>query len=90
MGSNVVIKDVDGAAYRSLKAEAVRAGLKVGQAASQAFRLLVHERSLRGAKDFDTIRKASREIDRLREKVGRVPGYDSTRAIRECRDRRKS
>ena len=30
MGSDVVIKDVDEAAYRNLKGEAVKAGLKVG------------------------------------------------------------
>ncbi len=89
MGSDVVIKDVDEAAYRNLKGEAVRAGLRVGEAASQAFRLWVHERSLGRAKDFEKIKKASREIDRLREKVGRVPGYDSTRVIREWRDRRR-
>ncbi len=89
MGSDVVIKDVDEAAYRNLKGEAVKAGLKVGEAASQAFRLWVHDRSLGRVRDFDRIRKASQEIDRLRRRIGRVPGYDSTRVIREWRDRRR-
>ena len=87
MGSDVVIKDVDEAAYRNLKGEAVKAGLKVGEAASQAFRLWVQERSLGTVKDFEKIRRASREIDRLRERIGRVPGHDSTKVIREWRER---
>lgn len=89
MGSDVVIKDVDEAAYRTLKGEAVKAGLKVGQAASQAFRLWVQERAMGRVKDFEKIRRASREIDSLRQKIGRVPGYDSTKVIREWRDRRR-
>jgi hypothetical protein len=89
MGSNVVIKDVDEAAYRNLKGEAVKAGLKIGDAASQAFRLWVQERSLGRVKDYEKIQKASREIDNLREKIGRVPGFESTKVIREWRDRRK-
>jgi hypothetical protein len=89
MGSDVVIKDVDDAAYRNLKGEAAKAGLKVGEAASQAFRLWVHERSLGRVRDFERIRAASSDIDRLREKIGRVPGYDSTKVIREWRERRR-
>jgi hypothetical protein len=89
MGSDVVIKDVDEAAYRNLKGEAVKAGLKVGEAASQAFKLWVQERSLGRVKDFERIRKASKEIDLLRKKIGPVPGYDSTKVIREWRDRRR-
>ena len=89
MGSDIVIKDVDEAAYRNLKGEAVKAGLKVGEAASQAFKLWVQERSLGRVKDFERIRKASREIDQLREKIGRVPDCDSSKVIREWRDRRR-
>lgn len=89
MGSDVVIKDVDEAAYRNLKGEAAKAGLKVGEAASQAFRLWVQEKSLGRVRDFGRIQKASRDIDRIRLKVGRVAGYDSTKVIREWRDRRR-
>jgi hypothetical protein len=39
MGDTVVIKDVDQAAFRILKGEAAKEGLKIGEAASQAFRL---------------------------------------------------
>ncbi|HZY93745.1 MAG TPA: hypothetical protein VFE98_02660 [Candidatus Bathyarchaeia archaeon] len=90
MGSDVVIKDVDEAAYRNLKGEAVKAGLKVGEAASQAFRLWVQERSPDRVRDLERIRKASRDIDRIRDKIGPVPGYDSTKVIREWRDRRRA
>ncbi len=89
MGSNIVIKDVDESSYRNLKGEAVKAGLKVGEAASQAFRLWVQERSLGRVKDYDRIRRASREIERFRQRLGKVPGYDSTKVIREWRDRRR-
>jgi hypothetical protein len=89
MGSDVVIKDVDEAAYRNLKGEAVKAGLKVGEAASQAFRLWVQERSLGRVRDYERIQRASREIDRIRLKIGPVAGYDSTKVVREWRDRRR-
>ncbi len=63
--------------------------MKIGDAASQAFRLWVQERALGTVKDYERIRKASKEIDHLREKIGRVPGFDSTKVIREWRDRRR-
>ncbi len=36
MGSIVVIKDVDEAAYRGLKGEAVKRDMKIGEVASEA------------------------------------------------------
>ncbi len=89
MGSNVVIRDVDDAAYRRLKVEAIKAGLKVGEAASQAFRLWVQKRSLRRVRDRERMRRASEEMDRIRREVGRVTGRSSTEVIREWRDRRR-
>lgn len=89
MGSNVVIKDVDDAAYRHLKGEAIRAGLKVGEAASEAFRLWVQERSLRKVRDREKVRRASEEIDRVRSEVGRVEGWSSTEVVRKWRERRR-
>ena len=53
MGSTVVIKDVDDEAYKSLKGEAMRAGMKVGEAASQSFRSWVQQRRLRRVRDVD-------------------------------------
>jgi len=89
LGSNIVIKDVDEAAYRNLKGEAVKAGLKVGEAASQAFRLWVQQRSLGRIRDTEKMRKAAERMDQLRKEIGRVEGWSSTEVIREWRERRK-
>jgi len=89
LGSNIVIKDVDEAAYRNLRGEAVKAGLKVGEAASQAFRLWVQQRSLGRIRDTEKMRKAAERMDQLRKEIGRVEGWSSTEVIREWRERRK-
>ena len=89
MGSNIVIKDVDEAAYRNLRGEAVKAGLKVGEAASQAFRLWVQQRSLGRIRDTEKMRKAAERMDQLRKEIGRAEGWSSTEVIREWRERRK-
>jgi len=89
LGSNIVIKGVDEAAYRNLRGEAVKAGLKVGEAASQAFRLWVQQRSLGRIRDTEKMRKAAERMDQLRKEIGRVEGWSSTEVIREWRERRK-
>ncbi len=89
LGSNIVVKDVDEVAYRHLKGEAVKAGLRVGEAASQAFRLWVQERSLGRVRDRDKIRRAADAIDRIRLQVGHVKGWSSTEVIRAWRERRR-
>jgi hypothetical protein len=86
LGSNIVIKDVDEAVYRSLKGEAIKAGLKVGDAASQAFRLWVQQRSLGRVRDRESMRKASRDMDLRRAKIGTVKGWSSTDVIRKWRE----
>lgn len=88
MGSNIVIKDVDETAYRSLKGEAVRTGMKVGEAASQAFRLWVQERSLGRVRDRDKMRRAAARTDEMRRKIGPVKGWSSTEVIRSWRELR--
>ena len=90
MGSNIVIKDVDEAAYRNLKGEAVKAGMRVGEAASQAFRLWVQQRSLGRVRDRDKMRGAAARIDEMRRRIGPVEGWSSTEVIRAWRERRKS
>jgi len=89
LGSNIVIKGVDEAAYRNLRGEAVKAGLKVGEAASQAFRLWVQQRSLGRIRDTEKMRKAAERMDQLRKEIGHVEGWSSTEVIREWRERRK-
>jgi hypothetical protein len=89
LGSNIVIKDVDEAVYRSLKGEAIKAGMKVGEAASQAFRLWVQQRNLGRVRDRDRMRKAAARTDEMRTKIGRVEGWNSTEVIRKWRELRK-
>jgi hypothetical protein len=89
MGSNIVIKDVDEAVYRSLKGEAIKAGMKVGEAASQAFKLWVQQRNLGRVRDRDKMRRAAARTDEMRRKIGPVKGWNSTEVIREWRERRK-
>ena len=89
MGSNVVIKGVDEAAYRGLKGEAVKRGLKIGEAASEAFRLWVHQQSLGRVHDRERMRRAAERMDETRRRIGRVEGSSSTEVIREWRERRR-
>jgi hypothetical protein len=89
LGSNIVIKDVDEAVYRNLKGEAVKAGMKVGEAASQAFRLWVQQRSLGRVRDQERMRRAAARTDEMRRKIGRAKGWDSTEVIRKWRELRK-
>jgi len=89
MGSNIVIKDVDEAAYRSLKGEAVKTGMRVGEAASQAFRLWVQQRSLGRIHDREKMRNAAARTDEMRQKIGHVKGWSSTEVIRNWRELRR-
>lgn len=89
MGSTVVIKRVDEEAYRSLRGEAVKAGLKVGEAASQAFRLWVQHRSLQKIRDIDRMRRTAETMDRNRAKLGELEGWSSVEVIRKWRELRR-
>ncbi len=84
----ISIKDVDEASFRYLKAEAVRKGLKVGQAASEAFRLWVANENKRRMKDVRRMTAAAVDMDKLRAEVGRSE-WSGSREIRKWRDRRK-
>jgi len=89
LNSTVVIKDVDEEAYRNFRGEAVKAGLKVGEAASQAFRLWVEQRTLRRLRDVDRLKRAAERMDRNRESLGKTEEWSSTEVIREWRELRK-
>lgn len=84
----ISIKDVDEASFRYLKAEAVRKGLKVGQAASEAFRLWVANENKTRMKDVRRMTAAAVDMDKLRSEVGRSE-WSGSREIRKWRDRRK-
>ncbi len=89
MGSAVVIKDVDEEAYRNLKGEAAKAGIKVGEAASQAFRLWVQQRSLQRIKDIDRLRKAAEIMERNRSKLTSREDWSTVEVIRRWRELRR-
>jgi len=89
LGSTIVIKEVDEEAFRNLKGEAVKAGLRVGEAASQAFRLWVQQRSLQKVKDFDRMKRAAEIMDRNRAKLGEIKEWSSVEVIRKWRELRR-
>ncbi len=84
----ISIKDVDETSFRNLKAEAVRKGLKVGQAASEAFRLWVANETKRHNRDTKRMILAAADMDRLRAEVGRSD-WSGTQEIRRWRNKRK-
>jgi len=90
LGSAVVIKDVDEEAFRNLKGEAVKAGLKVGEAASQAFRLWVQQRYLQRIKDIDRLRRAAEVMDRNRLGLTELKDWSSVEVIRRWRGLRRT
>lgn len=86
-GVSVSIKDVDENAYRNLKAEAIRHDMRVGEAATEAFRLWVASKRQTRQRDEERMRKAAEEMDKLRME-GRV-SWSGVEEIRKWRDRRK-
>ena len=90
MGTTVVIEDVDEEAFRRLKAEAVRRGIKIGQAASQAFRLWVQGTELKTLKDLSSLKKAAAAIEEARLKLKPISGWSSVEVIRRWREQPKA
>lgn len=84
---SVSIKDLDENVYRNLKAEAVRHGMKVGEAATEAFRLWVASKRQTRQRDEERMRKAAEDMDVLRNK-SRVK-WSGAEEIRRWRDKRK-
>jgi hypothetical protein len=84
---SVSIKDVDEGAFRNLRAEAVRRGIKVGEAASQAFRLWVASKRQTRLRDKEAMLQAARDMDRLRQAYGRE--WSGAAEIRKWRDKRR-
>ena len=86
-GVSVSIKDIDENAYRNLKAEAIRHDMRVGEAATEAFRLWVASKRQTSQRDQERMRRAAEEMDRLREE-GKVY-WSGAEEIRKWRDQRK-
>jgi len=67
----------------------MKAGMKVGSAASQAFRLWTQQRSMQRVKDIDRLREAAEIMDRNRRKLaGR--DYSTVEVIRRWRELRRT
>jgi len=90
MGTTVVIKGVDERVYRKLKGEAMRAGLKVGDAASQAFRLWVQQRTPSKARDTERLRRVCQRIDENRSRLRVLEDWSSVKVIRHWREHLRS
>jgi len=89
MGTTIVIKGVDDEAYRSLKGEAMRSGMKVGEAASLSFRSWVQQRRLRRVRDVDRQRRAAEIMDRNRSKTAPRGDWSSVDVVRSWREGRR-
>ncbi|MDG6933781.1 MAG: hypothetical protein JRN68_03700 [Nitrososphaerota archaeon] len=84
---SISIKDVDGSTFRNSKAEAARAGMKLGEAASEAFRMWVDSRRLQRLRDKEKMLEAARQMDALRNaSKGKWSGVAE---IRKWRDLKK-
>ena len=88
--TTVVIKDVDAEAYRNFKGEAAKLGLKVGEAASEAFRLWGHRRTLQMLKDRTRMEHAAKIIDGIRTNLEPIEDWNAVEEIRKWRDSRRS
>jgi len=81
---SVSIKGVDENAFRNLKAEAVRFGMKVGEAATEAFRMWVASKRQSRVKDRGRMLEAVRDMDHLRSEGGE--GWSGAEEIRRWRE----
>ncbi|MBS7619162.1 hypothetical protein KEJ21_00735 [Candidatus Bathyarchaeota archaeon] len=84
---SVSIKDIDEDAFRNLKAEAVRMGIKVGDAATEAFRMWVASKRQSKSRDREKMLEAARDMDRIRSET--ESGWSGVKEIRRWRDIRK-
>lgn len=90
VGETVVIKSVDKASYRKLKSKAAKEGLKIGQAASMAFRAWAEGERLRRVSDTDKMKLAAEIMDRNRSKLKQIEGWSSVKVIRRWRQARRT
>ncbi len=84
---SVSIKDVDESAFRNLKAEAVRRGMRTGDAATEAFRLWVASKRQSKLRDKERMLEASKDMDKLRVEHKRQ--WSGVAEIRKWRDQRR-
>jgi len=83
----VSIKDVDEGAFRNLKAEAVRREMRVGDAATEAFRMWVSSKRQGKVRDEVRMLEAIQDMDRLR--LEHDQEWSGVAEIRKWRDQRR-
>ena len=86
MEETIVIKGVDGDIYRNFKGEAMKLRLKMGQAATEAFRLWVHQATSSRFREIERRMSLSESMDARRAELSKQEGWDSTEVIRSWRD----
>ena len=84
---SVSIKDVDENTYRNLRAEATRHGMRVGDAATEAFRLWVASKRQVKQRDEERMRRAAEDMDNIRKTEG--ANWSGVEEIRRWRDERR-
>lgn len=84
---SVSIKDLDENVYRNLKAEAIRHGMKISDAATEAFRLWVASKRQTRQRDKERMRSAAEDMDALRS--GTITEWSGAEEIRRWRDERR-
>jgi len=84
---SVSIKDLDENAYRNLKAEAIRSGMRVSDAATEAFRQWVASKRQTHQRDVERMRNAAKDMDELRQS-NRIE-WSGVEEIRRWREERK-
>ena len=84
---SVSIKDLDENAYRNFKAEAIRHGMKVSDAATEAFRLWVASKRQTRQRDRERMRSAAKDMDTLRREGNTK--WSGAEEIRRWRDERR-
>jgi hypothetical protein len=84
---SVSIKDVDEGAFRNLKAEAMRRGIRIGDAATEAFRMWVASKRQNKLRDQERMLEASKDMDKLR--LNHTEEWSGVAEIRKWRDQRR-
>lgn len=84
---SVTIKEIDENVFRNFKAEAIRHGLKVGEATAEAFRLWMLFKKYGRVRNRARMLKAAKHMDELRRKS--EEGWSGAEEIRKWRELRK-
>ncbi len=84
--TDVLLKNVDEGIFRLFKAEAVKEGANIGEAAEKAFAQWIKSRKLQKVKERDRMKRAIEHMDTARTTSGR---WSAAKEIRRWRDSRK-